>query len=115
MPPGGSKDFVIHNMCLKKCMFLAPALNQWWWEGGMICDLIFTNKIAGRHTEVLPNFFFMLKNLVIFSTCLPIIDILYLNLLISNRLIVSNFHIVYHIILHSRPVPNYQKGAMNRL
>ena len=61
------------------------------------------------------HFIFMLKNLVIFSTCLPIIDILYLYLLKSNRLIASNFHIVYHIILHSRPVPNYRKSAMNRL
>ena len=66
-------------------MFLAPALNQWWWGGGMIYDLILTNEIAVRHTEVLPNFFVMLKNLVIFSTCLPIIDILYLYLFNSER------------------------------
>ena len=74
----------------------------------MICDLILSNEIAAQ-------IFFHAKNLVIFSTCLPIIDILYLYLLKSNRLIASNFHKVYHIILHSRPVPNYPKSAMNRL
>ena len=52
---GGPIDFVIHNMGLK--IMHAPALNQWWWEGGMICGLILTNEIAVQHTEVLPNFF----------------------------------------------------------
>ena len=109
MPPGGSIDFVIHNMGLKNnaCFLPLPLINGGGnWEGGMICDLILTNEIAGDTPKFCPIFFHA-KKLV--YTCLLVIDILYLYLLTSYRLIASNFHIVYHIILHSRPVPNYRK------
>ena len=115
MPPGGSIDFVIHNMGLKIMHVSCPC--PWSVVVGRGDDLWSHSyeRDCGLTHRSSAQIFFMLKNLVIFSACLSIIDILYLHLLISNRLIASNFHIVYYIILHSRNAPNYRKSAMNRL
>ena len=63
MPPGGSIDFVIHNMGFKlelmHVYYPCPDIGggNWGDDLNKCWDLILTNEITVTHTGVLPIFF----------------------------------------------------------